>query len=110
MVQSGTGVLPRVPVEEEQRLSNIRLEIKQRNLWVLLLVQGVGVLNPQLQKVHRDLLCPPDSPPGERIVIDHLVEMINAPHISDVLLDEFRALDGRLPVDKLAALFMFFLH
>ena len=58
----------------------------------ILFVEGIGILQPNLQKVKQDFLGPPFRLPEEGIIFHELVKPIHSRHIFGVFPDGHRTI------------------
>ena len=65
-------------------------------------VEGVCILNCQLQEVLVQLVRPPPTSSGKRIVLDKLIKEVNSAHVPSVMPNDCRALHDDLFISNLS--------
>ena len=98
-----TGIWPLPHMKVEQVICNHLLEVLQFQFLSggpIQTIEVIAIDEAQLEQIEDGLLGPSICPPCNGIIIDHLIKLIDAPHIVHVLSDEFRPLHRHFFIDE----------
>ena len=103
MSDSVAGIWPLPLIKVEQVICDHLLEVPQFQFLSggpIHTIEVIAIEEAQLEQIEDGLLGPPIRPPCNGILIDHLIKLINVPHVVHVFSDEFRPLHRHFFVDE----------